>query len=189
MMGQAGGGAIADMLFGEVNPSGKLAETFPLRLEDTPASINYPGELGAVRYGEGLFIGYRYYDATPHARPLPLRPRPELHDLCLQQPHRLGAEFDDTDGLTVTVDVTNTGDVAGKEIVQLYVHDHAAQLMRPAKELKGFAKVELEPGETRTVTMQLDRAPLPTIIPATRSGSPKAATSTFSWARRPPTFV
>ena len=90
MMGQAGGGAIADVLFGQVNPSGKLAETFPLKLADTPAYLNWPGGAGKVRYGEGLFIGYRYYDAKEHAGAVPLWLRPELHHLRLQQSQSLG---------------------------------------------------------------------------------------------------
>ncbi len=156
MMGQAGGGAIADVLFGKVNPSGKLAETFPLRLKDTPAYLNFPGENHAVRYGEGLFIGYRYYDA----REIDVR-FPFGHGLSYTtfayENLRLSTEtFEDKDGLDVSVDVTNTGDVAGKEIVQLYVHDHESRLQRPPKELKAFAKVELAPGETKTVTFHLD---------------------------------
>ena len=157
MMGQAGGGALADVLFGRVNPCGKLAETFPLKLSDTPAHLNWPGGAGKVHYGEGLFIGYRYYDAKEHAGALPLRPRPELHHLRLQQCHRSSAKtFRDVDGLTVSVDVTNTGHVAGKEIVQVYVHDRESGLVRPEKELKGFAKVALQPGETKSVTIKLD---------------------------------
>lgn len=156
MMGQAGAGAIADVLFGRVNPSGKLAETFPVRLTDTPSYLNFPGENGMVRYGEGLFIGYRYYDA----RDIPVQ-FPFGHGLSYTSfaysNMRVSAEsFNDMDGLAVSVDVTNTGQMAGKEIVQLYVHDHESRLVRPYKELKGFDKVFLQPGETKTVTLALD---------------------------------
>jgi len=164
MMGQAGGGALADILFGRANPCGKLAETFPLKLSDTPAYLNWPGGAGQVRYGEGLFIGYRYYDA----KHLPVL-FPFGHGLSYttfaysnarvhtEQGQSVSAEtFRDVDGLTVTVDVTNTGDMAGKEIVQVYVHDRASGLARPEKELKGFAKVALQPGETRAVAIELD---------------------------------
>ena len=156
MMGQAGGGAVADVLFGRVNPSGKLAETFPLRLEDTPAHLNWPGDNGSVRYGEGLYIGYRAYDK----RNLPVQ-FPFGYGLSYTTFEyanvRLSADsIRDVDGVIVTVDVTNTGTVAGKEIVQVYVHDQASTLTRPSKELKGFAKVQLEPGETKTVSIPLN---------------------------------
>ena len=85
MMGQAGGGAIADILFGQVNPSGKLTETFPLKLSDTPAHINYPGGNGAVHYGEGLFIGYRYYEAKEMPVQFPFGYGLSYNRLCLQQ--------------------------------------------------------------------------------------------------------
>ena len=156
MMGQAGGGAIADVLFGQVNPSGKLAETFPLRLEDTPAYLNFPGENGVVRYGEGLFIGYRYYDARRQAVLFPFGYGLSYTTFAYSQLRVSAEKFNATDGLQVSVDVTNTGDVAGKEIVQLYVHDQESRLVRPEKELKGFAKVTLAPGETQTVTLELD---------------------------------
>ncbi len=162
MMGQAGGGAIADILFGRVNPSGKLAETYPLRLVDTPAYLNFPGENGDVRYGEGLFIGYRYYDTKQVPVEFPFGYG--LSYTTFVYDHvRVSAgngvptdHFRDVDGVTVTVDVTNTGALAGKEIVQVYVHDRASRLIRPLKELKGFAKVALEPGETQTVDIPLD---------------------------------
>ncbi|OQA42270.1 MAG: Thermostable beta-glucosidase B [Chloroflexi bacterium ADurb.Bin325] len=156
MMGQAGGGAIADILFGAVNPSGKLAETFPLKLADTPAFINYPGGHGEVRYGEGLFIGYRYYDMKEQPVLFPFGHGLSYTTFEYGAPRVSAARFRDVDGVTVSVDVTNTGKVAGKEIVQVYVHDRAADLVRPVKELKGFAKVALQPGETRTVTIPLD---------------------------------
>ncbi len=156
MMGQAGGGAIADVLFGAVNPSGKLAETFPLKLADTPAYINYPGDNGKVRYGEGLFIGYRYYDAKEQPVLFPFGHGMSYTTFAYSAPRVSSAAFRDVDGLAVSVDVTNTGPVAGKEIVQVYVRDRKASLVRPPKELKGFAKVALEPGETRTVTVALD---------------------------------
>ncbi|HEY9122444.1 MAG TPA: glycoside hydrolase family 3 C-terminal domain-containing protein, partial [Brevefilum sp.] len=154
LMGQAGAGAIADILFGKTNPSGKLAETFPIKLEDTPAFINFPGDAGEVRYGEGLNVGYRYYDVKkmPVQFPFGFGLSYTTFDYSNLQ---VADAFTDIDGLTISVDVTNTGDVAGKEILQVYVHDHAASLSRPIKELKGFAKVELAPGETKTVSIPL----------------------------------
>lgn len=156
MMGQAGGGAIADILFGKVNPSAKLAETFPAKLSDTPAYINWPGDAGKVHYGEGLFIGYRYYDKKQVPVQFPFGYGLSYTTFAYSNPQVSATNFKDTDGLTVSVDVTNTGEVAGKEIVQVYVHDHEAGLVRPEKELKGFAKVALEPGETKTVSIDLD---------------------------------
>jgi beta-glucosidase len=156
MMGQAGGIAIADVLFGKVNPCGKLAETFPLKLSDTPAHLNWPGGAGEVRYGEGLFIGYRYYDAKEMPVLFPFGHGLSYTTFAYSNARLSASTFKDVDGLTVMVDVTNTGSVAGKEIVQVYVHDQQSGLARPEKELKGFAKVELQPGETRSVSIQLD---------------------------------
>ena len=156
MMGQAGGVAIADVLFGKVNPCGKLAETFPLKLADTPAYLNWPGEAGAVHYGEGLFIGYRYYDAKQMPVLFPFGYGLSYTTFAYSNAKVSATNFKDVNGVTVTVDVTNTGAVAGKEIVQVYVHDQKSGLVRPEKELKGFAKVELQPGETKSVSIQLD---------------------------------
>lgn len=156
MMGQAGGGAIADVLYGRVNPSGKLAETFPLRLADTPAHLNFPGENGEVRYGEGLFIGYRYYDARQIPVQFPFGYGLSYTTFAYGNPKVSTTSFKDVDGVTVSVEVTNTGEVAGKEIVQVYVHDHKSGLVRSPKELKAFAKVALKPGETKTVSLHLD---------------------------------
>jgi len=168
MMGQAGAGAIADVLFGKVNPSGKLAETFPLKLQDTPAYINYPGENGTVRYGEGLFIGYRYYDAKQVDVLFPFGYGLSYTTFDYANLTVSDKAFKDVDGLTVSVDVTNTGKIGGKEIVQVYVHDCEAKLVRPYKELKGFAKVALEPGETKTVTIHLDERAFAYYNPAYR---------------------
>jgi len=158
--GQECGHAIADVLFGDVNPSGRLPQTFPRRLEDNPAYINYPGENDKALYGERLFVGYRYYDKK---RIKPLFP----FGFGLSYTHfqygdlRLSAtEIGPEDTLEVSVEVTNVGDRAGKEVVQLYVRDVESSLMRPEKELKGFAKVSLEPGQTRRVTLTLDREAL-----------------------------
>jgi beta-glucosidase len=158
--GQECGNAIADVLFGDVNPSGRLPTTFPRRLEDTPAYINYPGENGQVLYGEGLFAGYRYYDKK---RIEPLFPFGyglsyttfEYSDLTLDAP-----EYGLHDEIQVAVDVANVGTRAGKEVVQLYVRDVEARLVRPEKELKAFQKVMLQPGETKTVRFTLDREAL-----------------------------
>jgi len=156
MMGQAGGTAVAEILFGKVNPSGKLSETFPIRLEDTPAYINWPGEAGKVYYGEGLFIGYRYYDEkqVPVQFPFGFGLSYTTFEYSnLKVSHQT---FKDVDGVVVSVDIKNVGQVTGKEIIQVYVHDQKCSLRRPKKELKGFAKVELQPGETKTVSIPLD---------------------------------
>ncbi|HWQ04829.1 MAG TPA: glycoside hydrolase family 3 C-terminal domain-containing protein [Longilinea sp.] len=156
MAGQAGGAAIADLLYGKVNPSGKLAETFPVKLADTPAYINWPGGAGVVHYGEGLFIGYRYYDARQVPVLFPFGFGLSYTTFAYNNASVSKKTFKDVDGVTVTVDITNTGKVTGKEIVQVYVHDQKSNLVRPGKELKGFAKVELQPGETKTVSIPLD---------------------------------
>jgi beta-glucosidase len=156
--GQENGAAVANILFGEVNPSGKLPVSFPARLEDNPAFGNYPG-LYEVHYGEGIFVGYRWYDNKDIA---PLFPFGhglsyttfEYSDLKVSP--RLKADED----ARVTVRVSNTGPRAGKEVAQLYVADKKATLARPPKELKGFQKVELQPGESKTLTFTLDQRAL-----------------------------
>ncbi len=127
-----------------------------MRLEDTPAHLNFPGENGEVRYGEGIFVGYRYYDAKELPVLFPFGHGLSYTTFAYDNLQVSASAFDDVEGVTVSLDVTNTGSVAGTEIVQFYVHDHEARLARPPKELKGFAKVVLEPGETQTVTVKLD---------------------------------
>lgn len=155
--GQAFGGAVADLLFGVANPSGKLAETFPAKLSDNPSFLNFPGEGDKVEYREGLFVGYRYYDAKEIK---PLFPfgfglsytEFEYGDLKVDK-----RRLKDNETVTVTVAVKNTGERAGKEVVQLYVRDVQSSVIRPPKELKGFEKVELQPGEQKTVSFVLDK--------------------------------
>lgn len=156
LLGQAGGSAVADLLLGVVSPSGRLAETLPLRLEDTPAFTGFPGEGGVVRYGEGVFIGYRWYDTrqAPVAFPFGhgLTYTTFLHEDLDVEVTGSGADA----GVRVGVRVTNTGRVAAAEVVQVYVADPEASVARPDSELKAFARVELEPGRSRTVSFELD---------------------------------
>lgn len=154
--GQECGNAIADVLFGDVNPSGRLPLTFPKRLEDNPAYINYPGENGKVYYGEGIFVGYRYYDKKKIEPLFPFGYGLSYTTFVYSNLRLSASEIDAEEELQVSVDVQNSGARAGQEVVQLYVRDVAASLMRPEKELKGFAKVFLEPGETKTVTLTLN---------------------------------
>ena len=154
--GQAGAGGIVDVVFGKINPSGKLAETFPVKLEDTPASFNFPGEEGNVLYGERIFVGYRYYDEKK-IEPL----FPFGHGLSYTQFEYSDINFSqnkltDKEELIVTLNIRNTGKVAGKEVVQLYVSDNKSSLQRPEKELKRFKKIELKPGETKEVKFTLN---------------------------------
>jgi len=155
--GQECGNAIADVLFGDVTPSGKLPQTFPVRLEDTPAYLNFPGENGKVYYGEGLFVGYRYYDKKHIAPLFPFGFGLSYTTFSYSPPRLSAQQIGPDDTLQVSVDVTNTGPRAGKEVVQLYMRDEQARLQRPEKELKAFAKVHLEPGECKTVTLSLGR--------------------------------
>lgn len=152
--GQAGGSAVADLLFGVANPSGRLAETIPLRLADNPSYVNFPGEQGHVRYGEGVMVGYRWYATVG----LPVR-YPFGHGLSYTTfaVSDLTVAATGPDTARVSVAVSNTGARAGQHVVQVYVATAAGPVRRPARELRAFTKVRLEPGETRPVTLDLDR--------------------------------
>ena len=153
--GQAGAGGIADILYGEVTPSGKLAETFPLKLEDNPSYHYFPGGPATVEYRESIYVGYRYYDTVEQDVLFPFGfglsyTTFEYSDLQLSQ-----TQISESDPLEVTFKVKNTGNVIGKEIVQLYVRDVESTVFKPKKELKGFNKVELGPGEEKTIRIEL----------------------------------
>jgi beta-glucosidase len=162
--GQEGGHALASILFGDANPSGKLPVSFPKKFEDSPAYANYPGQDLKVNYAEGIYVGYRYFD-TKNVEP--------------QFPFGLGLSYTAFEysnlkvvtslesggqkgvfGAQVSLRVTNTGSRAGAEVVQLYVHDGHSKIDRPVRELKGFQRVELKPGETKSVEFKMDRAAL-----------------------------
>lgn len=157
LAGQAGGGAVADVLFGRVNPSGKLAETYPLRLEDTPAFRYFPGGPETVEYREALYVGYRYYDSAAVPVLFPFGHGLSYTTFDYGEIALSAAIIAETQPLQVTIAVRNTGTVAGAEVVQLYVRPVAPTAYRPAKELKEFAKVWLQPGEERTLAFDLDR--------------------------------
>lgn len=169
--GQAVGESTVDLLFGITNPSGKLAETFPIRLEDDPSYLNFPGTRRQVEYKEGVFIGYRYYDAKNMEVLFPfgfglsyttfdysdLKLKVISGNLNESKQHLSKTQLKDTDQLLVSLKVKNTGNRYGKEIIQLYVQDKEASVIRPIKELKGFEKIALAPGEEKTVTFLLDQ--------------------------------
>lgn len=157
LLGQAGGSATADVLLGAVNPSARLAETIPHRIEDTAAFGNFPGSFGHVRYGEGILVGYRWYDARRIDVAYPFG-----HGLSYTSFGYGEAEVATTvsGDLTVTVAVTNTGDRDGREIVQVYVAPVASAVERAPRELKAFASVEIAAGETRDVTLTVRREDL-----------------------------
>ena len=155
--GQAVGGAVCDILFGKVNPSAKLPETFPLKLEDNPSYLSYIGEGDVVEYREGIFVGYRYYDKKKMDVLFPFGHGLSYTTFAYSNLRTDKEQMKDTDIMKVSVDVTNTGKMAGKEVVQLYVADRESTVIRPVKELRDFAKVELLPGETKTVTFTLDK--------------------------------
>ncbi|WP_094980750.1 glycoside hydrolase family 3 C-terminal domain-containing protein [Rhodococcus pyridinivorans] len=152
LLGQAGGGAVADVLYGHANPSGHLAETVPIRLEDTPAHTNFPGEHGHVRYGEGLFVGYRSYDARRLDVSFPFG-----HGLSYTTFEYSDAAVESDGDLKVHVTVTNTGGRAGAEVVQVYVGAPGSSVARAPRELKGFAKVRLDSGESQRVAVSIRR--------------------------------
>jgi beta-glucosidase len=153
--GQEAGNALADVLFGDRNPSGRLPHTVPCRLEDTPAFLDWPGENGRSVYGEGLFMGYRWYDARKIEPRLPFGHGLSYSRFEWANLRASSARIRAGESLELSLEVTNRGALAGQEVVQIYVRDRAAKVARPDKELRAFAKVELAPGETRTVRVTL----------------------------------
>jgi beta-glucosidase len=153
--GQAGGEAIADLLFGRANPCGRLAETIPLRLQDTPAYLNFPGDGATVSYGERLYVGYRYYDAKDMPVSYPFGHGLSYTDFAYSDLRTTVEGEGEAAVVQVAVTVTNTGPVTGKEVVQAYVGDVASSLDRPIRELKAFTKVELAPGQSASVHFEL----------------------------------
>ncbi|WP_334173178.1 fibronectin type III-like domain-contianing protein, partial [Sinomonas sp.] len=139
------------------NPSARLAETIPERLQDTPAYLDFPGELSRVRYGEGLFVGYRHYDARETEPSYPFGHGLSYTTFAYAN---LEAGAEDDGGIALSVQVTNTGDRAGREIVQAYTSLPGSAFARPRRELKGFAAVDLDPGQAQRVEIRISREDL-----------------------------
>ncbi|HHV56056.1 MAG TPA: hypothetical protein GXX55_11530 [Firmicutes bacterium] len=161
--GQEVGNAVADVLLGKVNPSGKLPVTFPKRWEDYPMAANeeyYPGVAGHVKYNEGIFVGYRHFDRENIEPRFPFGYGLSYTTFEFNRLQITPVRISPDGHVTISFNVTNTGKMAGAEVAQLYVQDPEASVERPVKELKGFAKVFLNPGETRTVTFDLDPSAL-----------------------------
>lgn len=156
LLGQGGGWAIAQVLMGNINPSGKLAETIPLRLEDAPSFPFFPGDASGVRYGEGLFVGYRGYDARRQPVAFPFGHGLSYTTFSLKD---VGISCDDA-GVHVQLRVTNTGDRRGRQVIQVYLSMPDSKVVRVPKELKGFASVALESGESELVNINIPREEL-----------------------------
>ena len=155
--GQAGAGAVADIISGAVNPSGKLPETYPVFYADTPAKNNFPGNPASVEYRESVYIGYRYYEKAKKAVRYPFGFGLSYTTFEYSDIRVSSKSIKDTDTLTVTVKVKNTGAVPGYEIVQLYVADKESTIYRPEKELKGFKKIWLNPDEEKEIAFELSK--------------------------------
>ncbi|MEU8819555.1 glycoside hydrolase family 3 C-terminal domain-containing protein [Actinoplanes sp. NPDC048796] len=153
LLGQAGGSAIADVLFGRVNPSGRLTETIPLKLADHPSFLDFPGEAGHVRYGEGLHVGYRGFDAREQEVAYPFGFGLSYTTFEYGMPSATVT----ADRVEITVDVTNTGDRDGREVVQVYMEVTHSRVRRAPRELKAFANVPIAAGATETVTLTVPR--------------------------------
>ena len=155
--GQAVGLATVRVLYGDVNPSGRLPETFPKKLSDNPSYLFYGGEGNVTEYREGVFVGYRYYDKKEAEVLFPFGHGLSYTSFAFSDLKLDKTEMDDTDTLNVSVRVKNTGSRAGKTVVQLYVCDKQSTPIRPIRELKGFEKTALEPGEEKEVRFKLDK--------------------------------
>ncbi|MBQ6174440.1 MAG: glycoside hydrolase family 3 C-terminal domain-containing protein [Clostridia bacterium] len=155
--GEQVGAATVDLLYGKVNPGGHLAETWPIRLQDNPSYLNFPGEEGIVTYAEGNYVGYRYYDKKEMPVNFCFGHGLSYTRFAYSNLRTDKEKMTDQDTLTVSVDVKNVGSVAGKTAVQLYVRDTESTVRRPVRELKAFEKAELQPGEMKTVTFVLDK--------------------------------
>ncbi len=157
LAGQAVGEAAVRVLFGDANPCGKLPETFPLKLEDNPSWLYYGGEGDVAEYREGVFVGYRYYDKKKMDVLFPFGFGLSYTTFEYSGLKLSADRIKDTDSLTVTATVKNTGSRAGKTVVQLYVGDVESTVLRPVRELKGFVKADLQPGESKEVSFTLDK--------------------------------
>jgi len=156
--GNEAGRGISDVLFGQVNPSSRLPLSFPIRLEDNPSYLNFGGENGHVYYGEGIFVGYRHYEASQKKVLFPFGFGKSYTSFRYSTASVSSSKFNPQDIVTVTIKVTNTGHLSGREVVQVYVLDEVSTLRRPLKELKGFAKTALlQPGESESLSIALDR--------------------------------
>ena len=158
--GEGMGGALADILFGDAEPGGRLAETFPVRIEDTPAYLNYisyPYVRNNVIYGEDIFVGYRWYDTRKIEPAFPFGYGLSYTRFLYGEPQLDKSSMNDADKLTVKIPVKNIGQREGTQVLQIYVSQEQSMAIRPEKELKGFEKVQLQPGEEKTVTIMLDR--------------------------------
>lgn len=155
--GENVGTAAVRLLYGDANPSGKLSETWPRKYSDNPSSLNFPGEDGKPVYAEGIFMGYRYYDKKKMDVLFPFGYGLSYTTFAYRDLRLSKAEIDDTETLTATCKVKNVGAVAGAEAVQLYIRDETATVRRPVRELKGFEKVFLQPGEEKELTFKLDK--------------------------------
>lgn len=154
--GQEAGDAVADVLFGESEPGGRLPTSFPVRVEDNPADLTYPGEAGTVSYGEGVFVGYRGFRRRGAAPAFPFGFGLSYTTFEVGAPRVESQQFDPGEPVTVRVPVANTGPRAGSTVVQVYVRDVESTLLRPDRELKGFQKVHLAAGEEQVVEIALD---------------------------------
>ncbi len=155
--GEAGAAAAVELLYGEVNPSGKLAETYPLRLEDNASYTSFPGSRKSVEYRESIYVGYRYYDKVKKDVLFPFGFGLSYTEFTYSDIKLSKKNIKDTDTLEVSFKVKNTGKTAGAEIAQVYVNDKESTIFRPEKELKGFKKIYLEPGEEKKVTLSLTK--------------------------------
>jgi beta-glucosidase len=155
--GQAGGGAIADVITGWINPSGKLSETFPKRLQDTATFPDFPALDRRASYGEGVFVGYRHYDNRDVDPLFPFGFGLSYTTFVYTGIKASAPSIKDTDGVTIEVAVKNTGNVLGKEVIQLYLREENPAVRRPEKELKAFNKIALAPGEEKVVTFKLSK--------------------------------
>lgn len=154
--GQGVGEATVSLLYGEANPCGRLPESFPMKLSDTPAYLNFPGYKGKVQYAEGVYVGYRYYDTKQMSVRFPFGHGLSYTKFAYSSPAVSKTAFQEDESIEVSVTVENTGSCFGKEVVQLYVRDKTNSVSRPDKELKGFQKIGLQPGESKTVTFKID---------------------------------
>ena len=155
--GQAVGKAQFDVIFGDKSPSGRLAETFPIKLEDNPSYLNFPGTLNNVNYCEDIFVGYRYYDKKKMNVLFPFGFGLSYSEFRYDNLKISKDEINAGDEVNVSVDITNIGNTESKEVVQLYVKNCTTPVLRPIREIKGFDKVNLKPGETKTVTFTLNK--------------------------------